>query len=189
MSILHFRRRISAAGCFAAIAILTNACGDAGGPIDPSRPVADSRPSLASANVTRNYFEVPIQLDDWLTGFACLDEAIFFHVNATLKISTRTSPSGVTTAAYFLQVDRPNSWLIYKGVIYHVAQGRQTGQDDVWHTVSGVGDLYIEAGVEPDFEVAETGERLRLNFSWHIAVSPDGTVRVNKVSGACPFVP
>jgi hypothetical protein len=142
-----------------------------------------------AVGVTRDYFEVPISVEDWLTGFECLEDPIYFHANGTLKISSKTSPSGVTTTSYFLLVDRTNTWLIYQGVTYHVAQGRQTGQDDVWHSVSGVGDLYVEAGVEPDFEVAETGERLRLNFSWQIVVAPDGTVRVNKVSGTCPYVP
>jgi hypothetical protein len=188
MSILHVRRVLSAAGCMAAFALI--GCGDAAGPIDPVRSAAQSRNSIASANgVTTDYFEEPLQFEGWLTGFECLDEPIFFHANGTSKIYTRTSPSGVTTTAIFFKVDRPNTWVIYKGVTYHVAQGRQTGQDDVIHTVSGVGDLYIEAGVEPDLEVAETGERLRLNFSWQIVIAPDGPVRVNKVSGSCPFVP
>jgi hypothetical protein len=186
MSIIDLSRRTGLASCIAALAL--SACSDAGGPINPTAPAAP-RQSAASANgVVTSYVEEPLQFEGYLTGFQCLDEPIFFHANGTYKIYTRTSPSGVTTSALFFQVDRPNTWVIYKGVTYHVAQGRQKGQDDVVHTVSGVGDLYIEAGVEPDFESAETGERLRLNYSWQIVVAPDGTVKVNKVSGACPFI-
>jgi hypothetical protein len=185
MSIIDLRRRIGVASCIATLAL--SACSDGTGPVDPAR-TSSARHSVASANgVTKDYLEVPLQFEGWLTQFECLDEPIFFHVNGTFKIYTRTTPSGVTTTATFFQVDRPNTWVIYKGVTYHVAQGRQTGQDDVVHTVSGFGDLYIEAGVEPDFESAETGERLRLNYNWQIVISPDGTVRSNKVSGACPF--
>jgi hypothetical protein len=182
MSKRDLRRWAASVGCLTALAL--SGCADAGTPLGPSSAGAPK-----AVGVTRDYLEIPISVEAWLTGFECLDEPIYFHANGTLKISSKTSPSGVTTTSYFLQVDRPNTWLIYQGVTYHVAQGRQTGQDDVWHSVSGVQDLYVEAGVEPDFEVAETGERLRLNFSWQIVVAPDGTVRVNKVSGACPFVP
>jgi hypothetical protein len=186
MSKREIRRWIEGASTVVAVTLM--ACRDAIGPSDHQFMRSPNAASYAQG-VVKDYFEEPLSFEGWLDGFECLTEPILFHANGTSKIWVKTSPSGVTTTAIFFQVDRPNTWLVYQGVTYHVAQGRQTGQDDVIHTVTGPGDLYIEAGVEPDFEVAETGERLRLNFQWTIVITPDGTVKVNNVNGSCPFTP
>jgi hypothetical protein len=180
-------------GIASALAALTLvACGDAARPLasteaPPARGIGGSSAAALASGASKEYFEVPVAFEGTLTDFACLDAPILFHVRGVSKVSVISSPSGIISSRVFFEVDRPNTWVIYKGLTYRVAQGRQTGQDDVGHTLVGPGGLYIESGTEPDFEVAETGERLRLNFHWQIVIGRDGTVRVSQVTGNCPL--
>jgi hypothetical protein len=180
-------------GIAALLAVLTaGACSDAS---PPSGPASDLRASpgvqaarAAAQGTTHAYVESPFEFEGEVANFSCLDEPAFFHVRGLFKVTTTTTSSGIVSILAFFAVDRPNTWIVYNGLTYTVAQGRQTGQDDIGHTLIGTGDLYIDAGVEPDFEVAETGERLRLNFTWHTVIDRNGTVRVSGFSGNCPPV-
>lgn len=162
---------------------LLTACSDLSRPFAPAADALPAAPSAAQG-ATKDHVEFPFSIDDDLQ-FACLDEPAHFFVSAMYVLDYTYTSSGISSVRGLFVVDRAVSYVVYKGVTYTVATGRP-GHDDVWHTVSN-GLLYVEAGVEPDFESSETGQRLRLNFTWQIVIDANGVVRRDfQFHGACP---
>jgi hypothetical protein len=156
-------------------------------PFEPAELASPSGP--ASQKATKDHVEFPFDIDAYLQ-FSCLDEPAHFVVSAMYVLDFVTTSSGMSNLRGLFVVDRSVSYVEYKGVTYTVATGRP-GHDDVWHSVTDLnGQLYVEAGVEPDFLSSETGERLRLNFTWQFVIDANGVVRRDfQVKGACPIVP
>lgn len=173
------RAAVSAAG-----AIMIVACDN------PQAPLVEKAPSppktVSTSAAVKDSYEITGSIDDYL-NFTCLSEPARLVVSYRWTFDVTTTPSGVSSVRSTFIVDREQSYVVYGGLTYYVTQGRP-GHDDIIHYLYGPGGLYIEAGTEPDFEQAETGERLRLNFHWQIVIGQDGTARVIKVTGACPAI-
>ena len=169
--------------------LLLTACADLSRPFAPAADaVARVLPAAPSAaqGATKEHVEIPFSLDADLQ-FTCLDEPVHFSVSAMEVLDFTITSSGISSMRGLFVVDRSVSYVVYKGVTYTVATGRP-GHDDVWHSVSDLnGLLYVEVGVEPDFESSETGQRLRLNFTWQLVIDANGVVRRDlQFHGACP---
>ena len=152
-----------------------------------------ARSSLARANsasgVVKDAFDIPVSFEGPLDWVTCLDpnNLPLAHVNGVVHVATLTTGSGVTTTTSLFEIDRDNTWVLYNGLTYHIARGRP-GKDDITHIITTPAGLYVETGVEPDFEVTDNpSERLRLSFHWQIVIDPNGTTRVSKSTGACPW--
>jgi hypothetical protein len=153
---------------------------------DTQTSASAQAPALHAKGVTRGHLDIPVELDMWvgLDVIPCVDEPVRFVVSAVLTLDWLVTPSGVTNTRGYFVVDRSVSYLVYKGVNYYLAPGR-VGHDGIIHIVEGSSGLYVEAGVEPNFSVSETGERLRLNLQWQIVFDANGTERVFKATGGC----
>lgn len=156
-----------------------------------TNPASGARPGAASraAGLVRDAFDVPVSFEGPLDWVTCVDpnDPPLAHVNGVVHIYLQTTPGGVTTTTVLFDIDRDNTWVIYKGLTYHIARGRP-GKDDITHTTTTPNGTYIETGLEPDFEVTEDpSQRLRLNFHYQIVIAKDGTVKVAKSTGTCPW--
>ncbi len=182
-------QRLVGIGAVIATALSLAGCSDRSSPVSPSTPIANHLSSSAQAAVSQQYFEIPVSFDGPLDAVACVDpqDPPFAHVNGTVQLYVLTSPSGVVSTRNYFNIDRANTWVIYKGVTYYIAQGRP-GKDDISHILQNPNGLYVEAGVEPDFEASgQPGQRLQLNFHWQIVIDPNGNARVSKSTGTCPW--
>ena len=110
------------------------ACIDNPSPTSPSGRGASGPASFA---VARTSFDVPVAFDGYLDWLACVDpnDPPFAHVIGGSHFSIQTTPGGVTTTSSPFDIDRDQTWVIYKGVTYHIAPGRP-GKDDIVHTTT-----------------------------------------------------
>jgi hypothetical protein len=165
------------------------ACRDITTVTDPAARPSPGTTRAAATGVVRDNFDIPVSFEGPLDWVTCLDpnNLPLAHVNGVVHVSTRTTPSGTTATTTLFEIDRDNTWVLYNGLTYHVARGRP-GKDDITHVITRPDGLYIETGVEPDFEVTDDpSQRLRLNFHWQIVITPNGETRVAKSTGACPW--
>lgn len=169
------------------VSLVLAACGADSPLTAPDSPPVPTPPAAVLAQgVTRGYLEIPVELDIWVGDdlLPCVDEPVRFVVSAVLTLDWLVTPSGITSTRGYFVIDRSVTYLVYKDVNYYIARGRP-GHDDIVHIVEGPNGLYVEAGVEPNFSVSETGERLRLNLQWQIVIDANGTERVFKATGGC----
>ena len=170
--------------------VVIAACGDTQTVTSPAtrHDIGRATPATLGA-AAKSTFDVPVSFEGPLDWVTCLDpnNLPLAHVNGVIHVSTLETPGGVATVTSLFEIDRANTWVLYNGLTYQIAPGRP-GKDDITHVISGPGGLYIETGVEPDFQATDDpSQRLRLNFHWQIVITPDGTTRVSKSTGSCPW--
>jgi hypothetical protein len=163
--------------------ILIAGCADTRSPVEPT-PRTPRSAAKSGGGVTSNHVEIPVTIDVYVS-LPCLEEPIRLVVWATDITDWTTTPSGISSARNYFDVDRSKTYTVYKGVTYYVAQGRP-GHDAIGHILEGPGGLYVTSFVEPNFESSATGERLNLQLVGVTVIGRDGTVRVDKFTGQCP---
>jgi len=157
---------------------------DAPAALAPTRSAAAASVRDAADGATKQHDELTGFIDQEFT-FSCLDAPIEFVVTYDWIFDWVNTPSGVSNVRSQFIVDRDVSYVVYKGETYYPSRGN-IGHDDNIHYQYRPDGTYVEHGVEPDFERSDTGDRLRLNFSWHTVIEPDGTVEKATVTGNCP---
>ena len=114
----------------------------------------------SASGVVKNTFDIPVSFRGPSRWVTCLDpnNLPLAHVSGVVDVSTLATDSGVASTTSLFEIDRDNTWVLYNGLTYHIARGRP-GKDDITHVITTPQGLYVETGVEPDFEVTRQSQR------------------------------